>query len=297
MSDLDLNCNFDSQGRSMEEKTWFEVQRDSDFAKAIKAIEFFNLLYIAFMIPFSLAFDYPMNAGAIAFESVSLCLQAIFIVSKFRTSIIVQGRSTLDFKHVLKSYLREGLVVDLFGLLPLNLILGIVCPLDKDSHMRTVLVVSAFRLLRVISIWRMFELIDELTVYLKSASYYIILIKAAAIWFIIGHLMVCAWYYVVAIVERDRTKDTWAIQQELPSKNRAEKYLRSYYFMLNVATGIGSGDMFPSNELERFVISCLMTTGDVLWSFGFGLIVFFWDLKQSTNNKKVDLESKINALQ
>jgi hypothetical protein len=66
--------------------------------------------------------------------------------------------------------------------------------------------------------------------------------------------------------------------------------------MLNVATGIGSGDMFPSNELERFFISILMTTGDVLWSFGFGLIVYFWGLKRSMNERKEDLENKINAL-
>jgi hypothetical protein len=35
--------------------------------------------------------------------------------------------------------------------------------------------------------------------------------------------------------------------------------------MLNVATGVGSGDMVPQNEGERFLISMIMTTGDLLW--------------------------------
>ena len=67
--------------------------------------------------------------------------------------------------------------------------------------------------------------------------------------------------------------------------------------MLNVATGVGSGDMFPSNEFERLIISILMTTGDVLWTFGFGLIIYFWGLKRSYDNRKQDLESKIIALE
>jgi hypothetical protein len=77
--------------------------------------------------------------------------------------------------------------------------------------MRYVLLISALRVVRVVSSWRMFELIDEFTIYLKSASYYIILIKAVSIWFTIGHHMVCAWYFLNSVVERDRTEYTWAI--------------------------------------------------------------------------------------
>ena len=101
-SDLDVACNYDSLGNQVKKgKIFFEVHRDSNFAKLMKLLQFINILYIAFMIPFSVAFDYPMNVGAIVFESVSLGLQAIFIMSKFRTSIIVQGQSTLEFKYVL----------------------------------------------------------------------------------------------------------------------------------------------------------------------------------------------------
>lgn len=150
--------------------------------------------------------------------------------------------------------------------------------------MRFVWLISALRVLRAISIWRGFDLIDEFTVYLKSASYYIILIKAIVVWFIQGHLMVCAWYFLVNIVERHKT-NTWIHLQKLSDKHYWEKYLRSYYFMLNIATGIGSGDMTPANESERFWISIFMTMGDVLWCFGFGLIFYFWGLNRKMNRK------------
>ena len=158
-----------------------------------------------------------------------------------------------------------------------------------------VLFISFLRVLRIVTVWRMSDLIDELTIYLKSASYYIIFIKAIVIWFIIGHLMTSSWYYFCSIVQRDYVKDTWPIQQELLNKKFWEKYLRSYYFMLNVATGVGSGDMVPHNEGERFFITLIMTAGDLLWQFGFGLLIFFWGLERKQNDKK-DLEDKINVM-
>ena len=111
----------------------------------------------------------------------------------------------------------------------------------------------------------MSDLIDELTIYLKSASYYIILIKAVVIWFIIGHLMACSWYFFVKVIERDYVEKTWAFEQKLLGQKLWRPYLRCYYFMLNVATGVGSGDMVPQNEGERFFITIIMTAGDLLW--------------------------------
>ena len=69
-----------------------------------------------------------MNTGAIICEAISLGLQVIFMVIKLRTSIIVKGRSTVRFEYVLKNYMNEGLIIDIFGLLPFNLIFGILYP-------------------------------------------------------------------------------------------------------------------------------------------------------------------------
>jgi hypothetical protein len=76
--------------------------------------------------------------------------------------------------------------------------------------MRMVLFISLLRVLRVVTVWRMSDLIDELKIYFKSANY-IILIKAVVIWFNIGHLMTSAWFFFCSIVERDYVKNTWPI--------------------------------------------------------------------------------------
>lgn len=128
-TDLDLSCNFNSLGNQVKKgKSWFEVQRDSTFTKVMKIIQFINVLYIAFMIPFAIAFDYPMNTSAITIEVVSLCIQFLFVATKLRTQVFVQGQPTFRLYYVLKNYRNEGLLIDFFGLLPLYLILGIVLP-------------------------------------------------------------------------------------------------------------------------------------------------------------------------
>ncbi len=113
---------------------------------------------------------------------------------------------------MLKNYLNEGLIIDLFGILPFNLIFGVLFPLSDIKLLRYILLISLLRVLRVVTIWRMYDLIDELTTYLKSASYYIILIKAVVIWFNIGHFMSCSWYFYVNTLERNYFKNTWEMQ-------------------------------------------------------------------------------------
>lgn len=196
---------------------------------------------------------------------------------------------------MLKNYLDEGLVIDLFGLLPLNLILGLTSPLDEIELARTVLIIAFLRFLRVTNIARGFSLVEEFTVYLTSASYYIILIKAVTIWFIQIHLLSCGWYFFSSMGE-NRLSLTWSIQQELSAKSLSEKYLRCYYFTLNIATGIGTGDMLPQNELERLGITVFMLLGDTTLPLGFGLLIYFWSLTRQMN-LKAEVEEKIKNIQ
>jgi hypothetical protein len=72
--------------------------------------------------------------------------------------------------------------------------------------------------------------------------------------------------------------------------------LRVYYFTLNIGTGIGSGDMVPQNELERLWFSLFRSSGDVLWAFGFSLIMYFWTLEETMDPKR-EIRLKIKQLE
>lgn len=45
-----------------------------------------------------------------------------------RTPVMLKSKPTLRFRNVLNNYYNDGLIIDLLGLLPLNLILGATCP-------------------------------------------------------------------------------------------------------------------------------------------------------------------------
>jgi len=119
------------------------------------------------MIPFEVGFEYPMNKKAITFEAISLGLQIIYIVIKLRIQIIVKGRYTVRLKYVLTNYMNEGLIIDIFGLLPFNLIFGYIYPSSSIKLMPFVLLITFLRLLRVVTALRISELIDELDIYFK----------------------------------------------------------------------------------------------------------------------------------
>lgn len=57
-------------------------------------------------------------------EIISITIQMLIIFINFRTPIIIRGGYSLNFKFVLKNYLNNGLIVDVLGILPFNLILG-----------------------------------------------------------------------------------------------------------------------------------------------------------------------------
>ena len=295
-SDLQHNVNLDSQRNPVHpEHRYFVVKRDSRFLDVLQLVQLVNVLFYAFFVPFTISFNVTFTPTVICLELLSLIVQFVFVAARFRTPIVVGGRFTLDFKKVLHNYYHEGLIIDICGLLPLNLILGSALPHNSVDKMRYVLLISLLRVTRVIGIWRGIDLIDRLGIYLKTANYYVVLIKAVCIWFLLGHLMACGWYFLVNIIERNAAW-TWRNQQNLLDKNVAEQYLRAYYFTINIATSIGSGDMIPQNDLERFCFCIVMTVGDSIWIFGFGLIYLFWGLQRKMD-PTIELRRKIKQLE
>lgn len=84
-----------------------------------------NLVYIAIAVPFHVAFLPKLeNSVALFFESLSIALQVMEIFVNLRTPIVYEGEHTLKFMPILKQYIKKGLILDLMGALPLNILLG-----------------------------------------------------------------------------------------------------------------------------------------------------------------------------
>lgn len=127
-------------------------------------------------MPVTVAFTLPHTNIMIALELTSLVIQLIFVLSKIRTPVIVNDRYSLKIGNVLHYYYYEGLIVDLFGLLPFNLALGIALRPDYFKNTWALFLISLLRSARVVTVWRGLDLIDRLSIYLKTDNYYVVLV-------------------------------------------------------------------------------------------------------------------------
>ena len=105
--------------------SWLQFSKHSTFIQIFDAIHLFNLLYIVTSIPLMIGFNIKMTTSFFVLEIVSILISLITIIINFRVQVIKRYGPTINLKDVLIYYFNNGLIFDLFGLWPLNLVLGI----------------------------------------------------------------------------------------------------------------------------------------------------------------------------
>ena len=98
------------------------IQVNSKPRRVLELLQLINLIYIAFMTPMYIAFKIKMDGLHTLLESVSLVISLCVIILNFRTPVIVKGRTTLEFRKVALVYWQNGILIDLCGIVPFNLI-------------------------------------------------------------------------------------------------------------------------------------------------------------------------------
>ena len=252
-----------------------------------RILDFFhllNLIFIAFSAPVEIAFDLGMKDLLFFLEAISLSISFFVIVLNFRTPVIVKGQATLQFSKVANYYWQNGMLIDMCGILPFNLVLGKYMDLNGQPWYFMMLIVL-LRIIRIISCWQAVMIFSQFEVYLKKHNFLMGILKASMMLFFLGHLITCSWFFVNNILERD-VELTWAIANNLQDKSIIGKYLLCYYTVLNVVTSVGYGDMYPVTDMERMFFILMINTGDVLFALAFGL------LAQITMEKKVQNENE-----
>merc|ERR1719232_1079480 len=133
------------------------------------------------------------------------------------------------------------------------------------------LLVLVLRAVRIVSCWQALKLFGQFEVYLKNFQFVMSGLKAALVLYFLGHWMACAWHFLNIVIE-DGYETTWATSNGLEKKTIGEKYLLCFYLVLNVATSVGYGDMFPVTDTERVFFCLMINAGDILFALAFGLI-------------------------
>ena len=246
-------------------------ERRTVYRQIFQLLKFLNLVYIAFFPPFSIVFDKQMPQQLIAIEIISLLFSLFCVIIKLRTPELFKREKTVEFRKVLQMYYDDGLIPDLFGLCPFNVILGIHLPMHTIKSQEVQWLVLVLRCLRMISIWRCLALIRQFEIYLKKRIAAGMVLKAAIATLFFAHWVTCLFLFLVTIIEREE-KQTWATLLNLYQRPVYEQYNLGQYCVMNIVTSLGSGDMFPSTDKERLFFTFMMTSGDLCFAFAFGLI-------------------------
>ena len=206
-----------------------------------------------------------MDAGLITLELISLIISFCIILLNFRASVPYRGGSTLKFKAVLSYYFHNGLILDLFGLWPLNLALGI------PNLTQPYWIVFPLRLMRWIWIIRITNLLNKFDVSLKEYSIVKSILKVILFVFIVWHWVAWFWSFENEYIE-PKDNISW---EKFINANNSPLYRRMlfwYFNIINHITTIGYTNYAPVTDVGRIWIVLFITLGDVLFAAGFGLI-------------------------
>ena len=182
--------------------------------------------------------------------------------------MLIKGVPTLKFKTLLTHYKHNGLLLDICGMVPFNIILGQSAPYQSG-----IVIISIVRSIRIFSSWRAVQLFGKAEVSFRNNRFNVIMqvMKATFYIFFLGHFLACLWWFVVRYYE-DQTEPTWIDYNKIKEEALYVQYLRSIYTVFNIVCSVGYGDMFPMTDIERIFFAIMITIGDLLFALAFGLI-------------------------
>jgi len=191
---------------------------------------------VALAIPFQIAYLDVRYSYLTFLEVLSLLVQYSSIVVILRTPVLQKGGYTVNFCAVVKNYyLENGLILDLIGSLPLNLIFSLM-----DQTQPHIIFISVLRVLRIASAWRFLQLFEIFEAHLKSYNILMYIAKSILFLFFLGHWTNCWWFYINRVVEPLYDFETsWLEEFDLLSRTIRYQYMISWYYVIKIATGLG----------------------------------------------------------
>lgn len=130
---------------------------------------------------------------------------------------------------------------------------------------------TPLRLIRLISILGLIPLFDKIKMDFKSIKRELNLIGNLFFVLFIMNFAVCAWLFLVKVVE-ERYDLNWWLYHNLDEKPIYFVYIRVWYFIANIVATVGSPENSGTTDPERIGIIFLMTCGDIIFALGFGML-------------------------
>lgn len=289
---------------------WYHIRPGGTFKKSWETVKFVLLIYQFLYLPVRMSFFQvdPHIALYVIDKIIDLFL-LVDIVLTFLTPTYHKHEMTFRLKTIVKEYLLGWFILDFIALIPFEEIFWLVYhssphTSDSSSH-RLTLVAVAFRTLRLARLLKLLKLFKTLNFKnsdnlifqaleraFGGTTFYLLLPMFVGI-LIIMHLFACLWY---AIGETNTNNDSWLVLSNSLDRSSFDKYMLSYYFVVQTLTTTGYGDISSQTSRELWLRIFMMFLSVVMSGLFSGQIINFRSIKMEEEEKKALRLAKLEDL-
>lgn len=202
----------------------------------------------------------PLSVGV---DWAITILFGLDILINFNTAYIDEATEKLEYNRTLIAinYCKFWFWVDVCATIPFDTIIG---AFTSSAHFSTIRVIRVLRLIRLMKIYRIFAEDERLENSFSNPALFSLVILILQI-FYVAHIFACFFHYITLDAAVGSFPTTWVQKFNFQDKPVNERYVASLYYIIVTMTTVGYGDIYGTNQLERFFAIITMLTGGVVF--------------------------------
>lgn len=230
------------------------------------------VIILCFLTPWRLAF--VENDNSLTWLFVDTFIDFFFIIDIIINFFTVFTNKfedyVIDRKLIALNYLYGWFLFDFISVLPFGYFLRETKGLNELTRLMRIT-----RLYKMIKIFRLVKQSGKIQRYAQEMlKIGMVVERAIGFFFLIGittHIFACLWYFLAKWNNFD--PDTWVARTGFQDEDVATTYIFCYYFIMQVLTTVGYGDISIYSSSEKILVILIMMIGVVVFSFAFGSLI------------------------
>lgn len=220
-------------------------------------------MYSIVIIPYRIGFDVSPTKSESDFELFITIIFGFDILLSFNTAYLHPIKEKLIFnrKQIAINYFKFWFWIDLFATLPFDTIIGAFYPSSKFGAIRVI------RILRMVRLFKLYRILnrssDNKQAYINPGIMNLVTLMLQI--FFIAHIFACFWHYITLEQSAGNFPETWVTKFGYEHSGKGTLYVASLYYIIVTMLTVGYGDIYATNQLERFYAILTMLCGAIIF--------------------------------
>ena len=240
---------------------------------------------------------------------IIIFIEILFIadmcLSFFRAFYDYEMKLIKNNKKIVINYLKTSFTLDFIEAIPLYSIIICLCinkkylnhyntKYNNDNNIITLEIFLNFKLLKIFKItfyqknFSLSKILDKISFNYETEQLIIFSIEIVLVFFIL-HFIICLQIFLSEI-----TYPNWLLLTNSQNEKLLNKYITSFYYLIETMTTVGYGDIFCQSFSERVFQIIILAVGIVAYSY---LVTYFGNIIKNDSHARIKLNNDINMLE